>query len=111
MKCRYAAYGGKDNGFSIRYAGKKIVSGSGITPKLVMTFAEKRDLMNFSVFHGPVAETVCTEKNVESWLPMLIEHDCNPGTIIIDDKWQFNLTIPIPIQTRCRYARLDRALS
>ena len=49
------------------------------------------DRSNYIGYTGPAAREFCTEELVEEWLGELISHDCKPGIIILDDKWQLNL--------------------
>ena len=36
--------------------------------------------------HGPAE--FCTQENVDRWLALLEEHDCKPGIVVLDYKWQ-----------------------
>ena len=49
------------------------------------------DRCNHIGYTGPAPREFCTEELVEEWLGELISHDCQPGIIILDDKWQLNL--------------------
>lgn len=53
--------------------------------------ASMMDRSNYIGYNGPHARDFCTEELVEEWLGELIAHDCKPGIIILDDKWQLNL--------------------
>lgn len=55
------------------------------------TGAAMMDKSNYIGHHGPHARDFCTEELVEEWLGELIAHDCKPGILILDDKWQLNL--------------------
>lgn len=46
---------------------------------------------NYTGYNGPAPGEFCTEELVDEWLGELIKHNCKPGIIIIDDKWQLNL--------------------
>jgi hypothetical protein len=41
-----------------------------------------------AVHAGGAAADHCTQPNYERFLATLLGHDCKPGTIVIDDKWQ-----------------------
>ena len=127
----------KGGGFAIEYAGKKNVSGTWETPRLILSFCDicddilpsylkvcydekylpkphRRRIQNwwrspiYCTWHDQVAATMmdrsnyidytgprvgefCTEELTEEWLGELIKHDCKPGIVILDDKWQLNL--------------------
>ena len=49
------------------------------------------DRSNYINCNRPPAREFCTEELVEEWLGALIDHDCKPGILILDDKWQLNL--------------------
>ena len=53
--------------------------------------AAMMDKNNYIGHNGPHARDFCTEELVEEWLAELINHDCKPGILILDDKWQLNL--------------------
>ncbi len=53
--------------------------------------ASMLDESNYVGCKRPHAREFCTEKLVEEWLGALISHDCKPGILILDDKWQLNL--------------------
>ena len=55
------------------------------------TAASMMDKANYIGYNGPHARDFCTEELVEEWLGALIAHDCKPGILILDDKWQLNL--------------------
>ena len=55
------------------------------------TGAAMMDKSNYIGHNGPHAREFCTEELVEEWLNELIAHDCKPGILILDDKWQLNL--------------------
>ena len=38
----------------------------------------------------------CTQKYTDQWLDVLEKHDCKPGTVILDDKWQCHLATAEP---------------
>jgi hypothetical protein len=41
-----------------------------------------------AVQSGDAAQDHCTQQNYERFLDTLLAHDCKPGTVVIDDKWQ-----------------------
>jgi hypothetical protein len=53
--------------------------------------ASMLDQSNYIGCQRPHAREFCTEELVEEWLGALIGHDCKPGIVILDDKWQLNL--------------------
>ena len=53
--------------------------------------ASMMDRSNYINCNRPPAREFCTEELVEEWLGALIDHDCKPGILILDDKWQLNL--------------------
>lgn len=55
------------------------------------TGAAMMDKANYIGHNGPHAREFCTEELVEEWLGALLAHDCKPGILILDDKWQLNL--------------------
>ena len=42
----------------------------------------------------------CTQAIVDGWIKALEDHDCKPGTVVLDDKWQVSLSSAEPDTTK-----------
>lgn len=52
--------------------------------------------VNYCKWTGKQANDFLNEALLEEWLGALIDHDCKPGIIILDDRWQKNLNDGAP---------------
>jgi len=47
-----------------------------------------KDTTDYTRLEPPLMQDFCTEKYVDEWLDILERNHCQPGTVILDDKWQ-----------------------